>query len=80
MVESFKPIAPPERFWGYHALLKAYLSEGVRRDEALPVCGLAARVAEALKNQGVSGHTYCRGSAGGFSVVFTWPVVLSGTV
>ena len=54
MGESLKTIAPPEGFWGYQALLKAYLSEGVRRDEALHVCGPAARVAEALKKRGVS--------------------------
>jgi hypothetical protein len=34
--------------------LKTYFSEGLRRNEATPVCGSAARVAEALKNRGVS--------------------------
>jgi hypothetical protein len=52
--ESLKTIAPPEGVLGSQALLKAYLSEGLRRDEASPVCGPAARLAEALKNRGVS--------------------------
>jgi hypothetical protein len=35
-------------------LLKAYISEGLRRDEAVYVFGPAARLAEALKRRGVS--------------------------
>jgi hypothetical protein len=35
--ETLQTSAPPGGFWGYQALLKAYLSEGVRRDEAIPV-------------------------------------------
>ena len=54
VVESLKTMAPPEGFWGYQALLKAYFSEGLRRDEVTPVCGPTARVAEALKKRGVS--------------------------
>jgi hypothetical protein len=34
VVESMKAIAPQRGFSGYQALLKAYLSDGLRRDEA----------------------------------------------
>ena len=54
VVESLKTSAPHEGFLGYQALFKAYLSEGGRHDEAIQVCGPAARLAEALKKQGVS--------------------------
>lgn len=33
VVESFKSIAPHKGYAGYQPLLKAYLSEGLRRDE-----------------------------------------------
>lgn len=54
VVESLKNIAPHKGFMGYQALLKAYISEGLRRDEALHVFGPTARLAEALKKRGVS--------------------------
>jgi hypothetical protein len=54
VVESLKSITPHKGFTGYQALLKAYISEGLRRDEALHVFGPAARLAEALKKRGVS--------------------------
>ncbi len=54
VVESLKMIAPHKGFTGYQALLKAYLSEGLRRDEAMHVFGPVARMAEALKKRGVS--------------------------
>jgi hypothetical protein len=38
---------------GYQALLKAYVGEGLRRDEAVYLYGPAARLAEALKKRGV---------------------------
>ena len=41
-------------FSGYQALLKAYISEGLRRDEAVHLFGPAARLAEALQKRGVS--------------------------
>ena len=53
VVESLKSITPHKGFTGYQALLKAYISEGLRRDEALHVFGPAARLAEALKKRGV---------------------------
>lgn len=54
VVESLKTIAPHKGFSGYQALLKAYISEGLRRDEAVHVFGPTARLAEALKKRGVS--------------------------
>jgi hypothetical protein len=54
VVDSLKAIAPHKGMSGYQALLKAYVSEGLRRDEALYVFGPAARLAEALRKRGVS--------------------------
>ena len=54
VVESLKLIAPHKGFSGYQALLKAYISEGLRRDEAVNLFGPAARLAEALQKRGVS--------------------------
>ena len=34
VVESLKTIAPQKGFSGYQALLKAYIGEGLRKDEA----------------------------------------------
>lgn len=53
VVESLKAIAPHKGMSGYQALLKAYISEGLRRDETVYVFGPAARLAEALKKRGV---------------------------
>ncbi|MFT4198973.1 MAG: hypothetical protein QM601_13915 [Pseudoxanthomonas sp.] len=53
VVESLKAIAPLKGMSGYQALLKAYVSEGLRRDEAAHVFGPAARLAEALRRRGV---------------------------
>lgn len=53
VVESIKTIAPHKGFSGYQALLKAYISEGLRRDEAVHLFGPTARLAEALKKRGV---------------------------
>jgi hypothetical protein len=54
VVDSLKAIAPHKGLSGYQALLKAYISEGLRRDEAVHAFGPAARLAEALKKRGVS--------------------------
>jgi hypothetical protein len=54
VVESLKTLAPLKGFSGYQSLLKAYVGEGLRRDEATHVFGPAARLAEALKRRGVS--------------------------
>lgn len=54
VVESMKEIAPQRGFSGYQTLLKLYLSEGLRRDEAQFNAGKHARLIEALKKHGVS--------------------------
>ena len=43
VVESMKTIALQRGFSGYQALLKAYVSEGLRRDEALYLLSKEAR-------------------------------------
>jgi hypothetical protein len=53
VVESLKTLAPLKGLGGYQALLKAYVSEGLRRDEAAHLFGPAARLAEALRKRGV---------------------------
>ena len=53
VVESLKTIAPQKGFSGYQALLKFYISEGLRKDEALYVFGTTALLAEALERRGV---------------------------
>ncbi|MCX7086574.1 MAG: hypothetical protein NTV00_00815 [Methylococcales bacterium] len=54
VVESMKTIAPLRGFSGYQALLKSYLSEGLRRDEAEFMLSKEARLIAALKKRGVS--------------------------
>ena len=53
VVESMKAIAPIRGLSGYQTLLKLYLSEGLRRDEALLENPMATFI-EALRDQGVS--------------------------
>jgi hypothetical protein len=53
MVASLKAIAPHRGFSGYQALLKAYVSEGITRDEAVHLFGPSARLAQALIKRGV---------------------------
>ena len=53
VVESLKTIAPQKGFSGYQALLKFYISEGLRKDEALYLFGPTALLAEALERRGV---------------------------
>ena len=55
VIDSLKEIAPQRGFAGYQTLLKLYLSEGLRRDEAqFGRLTPKARLIEALKKQGVS--------------------------
>lgn len=54
VVESLKLIAPHKGLTGYQTLLKSYISEGLRRDEAEFSGGQAARLMEALKRRGIS--------------------------
>ena len=53
VVESLKAIAPQRGFAGYQTLLKLYLSEGLRRDEATFTSGQTDRLLQALKKHGV---------------------------
>ena len=54
VVDSLKSIAPHKGYSGYQTLLKAYISEGLRRDEAAYADDGIARLARALKKRGVS--------------------------
>ena len=54
VVESLKTIAPQRGFAGYQTLLKSYISDGLRRDEATFGSDTLQRVARALKKRGVS--------------------------
>jgi hypothetical protein len=54
VLESLKQLAPLRGFSGYQGLLKSYISEGLRRDEAHYTFGPTARLIEALKKHGVS--------------------------
>lgn len=53
VVESLKEIAPLRGFSGYQALLKWYVSDGLRRDEERYAFGQSARLIAALKRRGV---------------------------
>jgi len=53
VVESLKEIAPLRGLSGYQTLLKSYISEGLRRDEAQLTGSSAARLIDALKKRGV---------------------------
>lgn len=53
VVESMKTIAPLRGFTGYQTLLKAYLSEGLRRDEQQFSSASHRRLIDALKRHGV---------------------------
>lgn len=53
VVESLKTLAPLKGFSGYQTLLKAYISEGLRHDEALFADDRTSRLIEALKKRGV---------------------------
>lgn len=54
VVESLKSIAPHKGYSGYQTLLKAYVSEGLRRDEAAFASAQVERLARALQKRGVS--------------------------
>lgn len=54
VVESLKAIAPRKGLSGYQTLLKAYISEGLRRDEAAFGTERFERLALALQKRGVS--------------------------
>jgi hypothetical protein len=54
VVESSKAVAPMRGFTAYQTLLKSYISEGLRRDEAQFDQHTARRLADALKRRGVA--------------------------
>jgi uncharacterized DUF497 family protein len=54
IVESLKAVAPMRGFTAYQTLLKSYISEGLRRDEAQFDQHTARRLADALKRRGVA--------------------------
>ena len=53
VVDSMKSIAPKRGFAGYQTLLKAYLSDGLRQDEAKYTSNAQTRLLEALKRHGI---------------------------
>jgi hypothetical protein len=54
VVESLKAIAPMRGFAAYQTLLKSYISEGLRRDEAEFDQLAARKLAAVLKRRGVA--------------------------
>ena len=54
VVESLKAVAPLRGFSAYQTLLKSYISEGLRRDEAQFDQNATQRLAAALKRRGVA--------------------------
>jgi len=53
VVDSLKQLAPQAGYSGYQSLMKAYVGEGLRRDEAKYLFTSAQRLAEVLKARGV---------------------------
>ena len=53
VVESLKALAPLKGFTAYQTLLKSYISEGLRRDEAQFGQPSVNKLAEVLKRRGV---------------------------
>lgn len=53
VVEAMKSIAPKRGFAGYQTLLKSYLSDGLRHDEAKYTSNSQTRLLEALKRHGI---------------------------
>ena len=53
VVESMKEIAPYKGFTGYQTLLKSYISEGLRNDEARYLSNATTQLIAALKRHGV---------------------------
>jgi len=53
VVDSLKEIAPQRGLSGYQTLLKSYISEGLRRDEAQFAHLSAERLVAALRKRGI---------------------------
>ena len=54
VVDSLKELAPKTGHSGYQALLKSYVGEGLRRDEARHTFAATERLVRALKKRGVA--------------------------
>lgn len=54
VVESLKALAPLRGFTGYQTLLKSYISDGLRRDEAALDQQEMEKLLDALKRRGVT--------------------------
>lgn len=54
VVDSLKAIAPHKGYSGYQTLLKSYISDGLRRDEAIQAADTVERLSRALKKRGVT--------------------------
>jgi len=54
VVQSMKAIAPKKGFSGYQTLLKTYISEGLRKDEAQEELKQSANLIASLKKHGIS--------------------------
>lgn len=54
VVDSMKSIAPRKGFAGYQTLLKSYISDGLRQDEAKFSNDTSDKLFEVLKRRGVS--------------------------
>lgn len=57
VVEELKALAPRKGFQSYETLLKAYISDGLRQDEARFATDHVTRLIEALKRRGVPAET-----------------------
>lgn len=53
VVDSLKTVAPKRGFVGYQTLLKSYISDGLRRDEAQFLFDPSTRLLAALRKCGV---------------------------
>ena len=53
VVDSLAGVAPLKGVSGYQTLLKAYISDGLRQDEAKFSSNQAARLLDALRQRGV---------------------------
>lgn len=53
VVDSLKALAPKRGFTGYQTLLKSYISEGLRRDEARFDLSAVEKMTAALRQRGV---------------------------
>ncbi|MFA7241252.1 MAG: hypothetical protein WC091_14165 [Sulfuricellaceae bacterium] len=60
VVESMKEIAPLKEFTGYQTLLKSYISEGLRHDEALYSLNRTSRNQKIFTAETLQTQRFCR--------------------